>query len=66
MFEALEQPRFIVTGRVVQGRQCFLTWDFLFAFQNFHKGVTQTVAVPRTWCSTGRAWSHCTATLGRR
>ena len=43
MFETLEQPRFIVTGRVVQGQQCFLTWDFLFAFQNFHKGVTQTV-----------------------
>jgi hypothetical protein len=41
MFEALEQPRFVVTGRVVQGQQCFLTWDFLFAFQNFHKGVTQ-------------------------
>ena len=24
MFEALEQPRFVVTGRVVQGQQCFL------------------------------------------
>ena len=43
MFEALEQPRFVVTGRVVQGQQCFLTWDFLFAFKNFEKGVTQTV-----------------------
>ena len=43
MFEALEQPRFVVTGRVVQGTQCFLTWDFLFAFKDFHKGVTQTV-----------------------
>ncbi|MBW8463869.1 nuclear transport factor 2 family protein [Acidovorax sp.] len=43
MFEALEQPRFVVTGRVVQGPQCFLTWDFLFAFKDFHKGVTQTV-----------------------
>ncbi|PJI95616.1 SnoaL-like protein [Acidovorax sp. 69] len=43
MFEALEQPRFVVTGRVVQGAQCFLTWDFLFAFKDFHKGVTQTV-----------------------
>ena len=43
MFEALEQPRFVVTGRVVQGQQCFLTWDFLFAFKDFHKGVTQTV-----------------------
>lgn len=43
MFEALELPRFVVTGRVVQGQQCFLTWDFLFAFKNFEKGVTQTV-----------------------
>ena len=43
MFEALEQPRFVVTGRVVQGTRCFLTWDFLFAFKDFHKGVTQTV-----------------------
>ena len=43
MFTALDQPRFVVTGRVVQGPQCFLTWDFLFAFRNFDKGVTQTV-----------------------
>ena len=43
MFVALEQPRFVVTGRVVQGQQCFLTWDFVFSFRNFHKGVTQTV-----------------------
>jgi ketosteroid isomerase-like protein len=43
MFVALENPRFIVTGRVVQGKQCFLTWDFVFAFKSFHKGVTQTV-----------------------
>jgi ketosteroid isomerase-like protein len=43
MFVALQQPRFVVTGRVVQGNQCFLTWDFLFAFKGFHAGVTQTV-----------------------
>lgn len=43
MFTALEQPRFVVTGRVVQGDQCFLTWDFLFAFRSYHRGVTQTV-----------------------
>jgi len=43
MFVALDGPRFIVTGRVVQGQQCFLTWDFIFAFKNFHRGVTQTV-----------------------
>ena len=43
MFGALDQPRCVVTRRVVQGNQCFLTWDFLFAFQRFDKGVTQTV-----------------------
>ena len=43
MFEALEQPRFVVTGRVVKGQQCFLTWDFLFEFKNYHRGETQTV-----------------------
>ena len=48
MFEALEQPRFVVTGRVVQGQQCFLTWDFLFAFKDFHRGVTRA----------GRGGSH--------
>ena len=30
MYDNLNQPRFIVTTRVVQGRQCFLTWDFVF------------------------------------
>lgn len=43
MFDTLDQPRFVVTGRVVQGSQCFLTWDFLFGFKNFHQGTTQTV-----------------------
>lgn len=43
MFVSLERPRFVVTGQVVQGDQCFLTWEFLFAFKNFHKGVAQTV-----------------------
>lgn len=43
MFVALDEPRFVVTGRVVQGSQCFLTWEFLFAFRSFHKGVAQTV-----------------------
>ena len=43
MFAALHEPRFVVTARVVQGRQCFLTWDFLFCFKNFQQGATQTV-----------------------
>jgi len=43
MFTSLQAPRFVVTGQVVQCDQCFLTWDFVFAFRNFHKGVQQTV-----------------------
>ncbi|MBH2008873.1 MAG: nuclear transport factor 2 family protein [Xanthomonadaceae bacterium] len=43
MFVALHEPRFVVTGRVVQGAQCFLTWDFVFRFRNFQQGRTQTV-----------------------
>ena len=43
MFVALHEPRFVVTARVVQGQQCFLTWDFLFRLKNFQQGTTQTV-----------------------
>lgn len=31
MFQALQRPRFVIVDIVVQGDQCFLTWDFLFA-----------------------------------
>ena len=43
MFDTLEQPRFVVTGRVVQGQQCFLTWEFRFAFRSYAQGVEQTI-----------------------
>jgi steroid delta-isomerase len=33
MFEALDEPRFVVHDAIVQGDQCFLTWDFLFRFK---------------------------------
>ena len=42
-FEALIAPRFVVTGRVAQGRQCFLTWEFRFCFRNFHQGQEQVI-----------------------
>lgn len=38
MFEALEAPRFVVRDIVVQGDQCFLTWDFLFRFRRLARG----------------------------
>ncbi|GAB3184407.1 nuclear transport factor 2 family protein [Hydrogenophaga aquatica] len=43
MFDALDEPRFVVTGQVLQGRQCFLTWDFLFRFRRFDTARTQVV-----------------------
>lgn len=45
MFATLDAPRFIVTGRVLQGRVCFLTWDFCYRYQmrNFRRGQTQVI-----------------------
>eukprot|EP01137_Pigoraptor_chileana_P020398 Opistho-2@82708 len=35
MFDALDEPRFVVQDAVVQGDQCLLTWDFLFRFKRY-------------------------------
>jgi len=43
MFVTLEQPRFIITERIVQGSQCFLTWEFRFQFRRFKKGQEQCI-----------------------
>lgn len=43
MFVALEAPRFVVTGQVVEGAQCFLTWEFHFRFKNSSGAAQQTI-----------------------
>jgi len=43
MFEALDQPRFVVTQQVVQGAQCFMTWEFRFGFKRFKQGQPQVI-----------------------
>lgn len=43
MFVALDAPRFVITERIVQGQQCFLTWDFKFRFKNFRRDQEQTI-----------------------
>jgi len=43
MFEALQAPRFVITTQVLQGSQCFVTWDFLFAMPRMDSGQTQTI-----------------------
>ncbi|MBC7954261.1 MAG: nuclear transport factor 2 family protein [Cytophagales bacterium] len=42
MYESLHEPRFVVRDVIVQGGQCFLSWDFLFRFKRFN-GEPQTV-----------------------
>ena len=43
MFDTLESPRFVVVERVVQGAQCFLTWEFHFRFKAMRKGQDQCI-----------------------
>ena len=43
MYVALDQPHFVVTSQLVDGAQCFLTWDFVFRFKRFSPGTWQTV-----------------------
>jgi ketosteroid isomerase-like protein len=43
MFEALDQPRFVITQHVQQDAQCFVTWDFLFSMPRMNHGATQTI-----------------------
>lgn len=43
MFEALENPRFVVCERIVQGSQCFLTWEFRFRFRRFKQTEEQVI-----------------------
>lgn len=43
MFDTLESPRFVVVERVVQGTQCFLTWEFHFRFKAMRKGQDQCI-----------------------
>ena len=43
MYEALDQPHFVVTERIVQGSQCFLVWEFRFRFKRFDTQTWQMV-----------------------
>jgi ketosteroid isomerase-like protein len=42
MYVALDDPRFVIHEVIVEGNQCFLTWDFLFRFKRFN-GKAQIV-----------------------
>ena len=42
MYASLDEPRFVVRDVIVQGPQCFLSWDFVFRFKRFSREL-QTV-----------------------
>ena len=37
MFANLDAPRFVIHDVIVQGDQCFLTWDFVFRLRRWHR-----------------------------
>jgi hypothetical protein len=43
MFASLHEPRFVVTQQVVQGDQCFLTWEFHFRFRTYRAAQPQVI-----------------------
>jgi ketosteroid isomerase-like protein len=43
MFENLHEPRFVVTGRIQQGEQVVLTWDFHFRLRRYRSHQSQCI-----------------------
>lgn len=43
MYVALDRPRFVVTAQVIDGNQCFLTWNFEFYFRRRGPQQLQTI-----------------------
>ena len=37
MFVSLDNPRFVIRDTLVQGDQCFLSWDFSFCMKRFNR-----------------------------
>jgi steroid Delta-isomerase len=43
MFVSLHDPRFIVTTKIAQSSEAFLTWNFKFCIKRYKPNVTQTI-----------------------
>ena len=43
MYVSLHEPRFLVYGKVEQGDEAFLTWDFNFRIKKYKPHVAQTI-----------------------
>ena len=60
MYQTLENPRFIITARIAQDRQCFLAWEYRFSFIGFKKGQKHCIlgGTHLLLNSSGRITSH--------
>ena len=58
MYRTLDGPRFIVHERVVQGTQCFLSWDFVFRLKRGGKLITVRGASHLQLAADGRIAVH--------
>jgi ketosteroid isomerase-like protein len=43
MYQSLNEPRFVITGQVVEGDKAFLTWEFRFRFKRFDTQKEQVI-----------------------
>ena len=43
MFETLDEPVFVVTRRMAQGNECWLSWDLEFKFRTWRRHQVQVI-----------------------
>lgn len=58
MYRTLDAPRFVVHEHVVQGAQCFLTWDFQFTRRGDSAPITVRGASHLRLAADGRIADH--------
>lgn len=58
MYRTLDEPHFVVHERVLQGRQCFLTWDFRFRLKRSGTPLTVRGATHLRLSADGRIEDH--------
>lgn len=60
MFKTLDTPRFVITGTMAQGAECWLAWEFQFSFRSRLHGARQVVrgATHLLFGADGRIQSH--------
>lgn len=58
MYQALDAPRFVVTGQLAGPGECFLRWEFHFRFQGRLQNLTIRGATHLLLASDGRISVH--------